>query len=225
MDFEAFDKIPRLSREVIVTEKVDGTNGVIGIERLTDTPSPNRADAVFQGPITSDVYVIFDHHLYLVQPGSRSRWLSEREDNFGFWKFVWENAMELVIKLGEGRHYGEWYGSGVNGNKYNLPPGEKRFMLFNTERWSGEASRPPCCEVSTVLFRGQFDELMGPAYTGCDCCYDNSVLDGILQGLALYGSRHVIGSAYSEGAIIFHHAGNLLFKKTILKDEEWKGSK
>jgi len=28
-----------------------------------------------------------------------------------------------------------------------------------------------------------------------------------------------------EGVVIYHRAGNLYFKKTILKDEEYKGKK
>jgi len=31
MEFKTFAKIPRLSRECIITEKIDGTNGVIWI--------------------------------------------------------------------------------------------------------------------------------------------------------------------------------------------------
>jgi hypothetical protein len=31
-EFKEFKKIPRLSREIIITEKIDGTNGVIYID-------------------------------------------------------------------------------------------------------------------------------------------------------------------------------------------------
>lgn len=32
MDFKAFPKISRLRREIIITEKIDGTNGIVAIE-------------------------------------------------------------------------------------------------------------------------------------------------------------------------------------------------
>jgi len=31
-EFQAFKKIPRLSREIVITEKIDGTNGLIYID-------------------------------------------------------------------------------------------------------------------------------------------------------------------------------------------------
>lgn len=83
MDFKAFTKIPRLSREMIVTEKIDGTNGVIGIGE----------DGEFQ-------------------VGSRSQWITPEKDNYGFARWAYENKDELM-RLGPGIHYGEWWGQGI----------------------------------------------------------------------------------------------------------------
>lgn len=83
-EFVGFPKIARLNREVIVTEKVDGTNALI---RVTD-----------------DVNDIFF--------GSKSRWVTPEADNFGFARWGYEHREEL-LKLGPGYHYGEWYGSGI----------------------------------------------------------------------------------------------------------------
>ena len=83
MEFVEFKKIPRLSRECIVTEKIDGTNGVICI---TETGE------------------------FLI--GSRTRWIDEHTDNHGFFKWATDNKNEL-LKLGVGTHYGEWWGSGI----------------------------------------------------------------------------------------------------------------
>jgi hypothetical protein len=83
VDFRPFQKIARLNRECVVTEKIDGTNGV--------------------------VYVGEDG---MVQAGSRSRWITVTQDNHGFAKWVEANADELR-KLGPGFHYGEWWGSGI----------------------------------------------------------------------------------------------------------------
>lgn len=84
MEHIEFPKIVRLSREIVITEKIDGTNGCI---------------------------CIGENGEFLV--GSRSRWLSpETEDNYGFLLWAMANKDELM-KLGVGWHYGEWWGSGI----------------------------------------------------------------------------------------------------------------
>ena len=79
-EFVPFPKIPRLHKECVVTEKIDGTNGLI--------------------------YITDDGDMFI---GSRNRWLSEDADNFGFHRWASENKSELM-KLGVGRHHGEWWG-------------------------------------------------------------------------------------------------------------------
>lgn len=179
VDFLQFPKIARLSREIIITEKIDGTNGVI--------------------------YVGEDGE---VLAGSRSQWVTTRAkggtDNHGFASWVEAHADELRT-LGPGRHYGEWWGSGIQ-RGYGLVKGEKRFSLFNTSRWTD--SRPPCCHVVPVLYTGMFvtDEIE-------DC----------LGWLKTSGSFAAPGFMRPEGVVIFHPQGNVGFKKTIDRDEEWKG--
>lgn len=102
--FVEFPKIARLSRECIITEKIDGTNGQI---------------------------CIADDGKMLV--GSRSRWITPEQDNYGFARWAMEHRDELMT-LGVGRHFGEWWGSGCQ-RGYNLPKGEKRWSLFNVSRW------------------------------------------------------------------------------------------
>lgn len=81
--FEEFPKIPRLSRDIVVTEKLDGTNASILISE--------------DGQI---------------QAGSRTRWIRVGDDNYGFAQWVEEHSEEL-LKLGPGHHFGEWYGSKI----------------------------------------------------------------------------------------------------------------
>lgn len=129
-DFKEFKKIPRLSREMIISEKIDGTNGVI--------------------------YIDENNNLFA---GSRNRWLwgstqdEIHNDNhaFAFWV---KNNKEELLKLGKGYHYGEWYGKGIQ-RGYGL--NEKRFTLFNSSRWSDDLIRPTCCEVVPVLYEGEFN--------------------------------------------------------------------
>lgn len=174
-EFLEFQKIPRLSRECVVTEKIDGTNGCI--------------------------YIGEDGE-FLV--GSRSRWITPDTDNFGFARWAYEREEDLR-KLGIGRHYGEWWGSGIQ-RGYGLK--EKRFSLFNTSVWGDDAIRPACCHVVPVLFHGVFD-----AYA----------VDRCIEKLAAQGSLASPGFMRPEGVVVYHIQGRAYFKKTIEKDEEPKG--
>ena len=173
--FEGFRKIPRLSRECVVTEKIDGTN--------------------------AQVYITEEGEFYT---GSRNRWITPEDDNYGFAKWAEENKEELM-RLGPGRHFGEWWGKSIQRN-YSLQ--ERRFSLFNTSKWGDDSIRPACCHVVPVLFKGEFS-------TGRIECS--------LEGLKNYGSYAVPGFMKPEGIVIYHVAGNCYFKKTIEKDEEHKG--
>ena len=172
-EFQEFPKMARLSREVIITEKIDGTN--------------------------AQVFISEDG---LIIAGSRTRWITPQDDNFGFAKWVEENKDEL-LKLGVGRHFGEWWGSGIQ-RGYDLPKGEKRFSLFNVSRWSDDSLRPKSCHVVPVLYQGLFDTVK---------------VNECLGNLKLNGSMASPGFMRPEGVVVFHIAGNIGFKKTIEKDE------
>ena len=124
-EFQQFPKIPRFSREIIITEKIDGTNAQIFI--------------------TEDLKMF---------AGSRNRWLTLEDDNYGFAAWVNSNYVEL-LKLGPGRHFGEWWGKGI---QRNYSQTEKKFSLFNVKRWSGTNTHPSCCSVVPILFQGPLEE-------------------------------------------------------------------
>lgn len=194
-EFHGFKKISRLTREIIITEKIDGTNGLIYIDE------------------TNNIFA-----------GSKSRWLwgnmqdEIHNDNYGFAYWVKVNKEDL-LKLGCGYHYGEWMGKGIQRN-YGLA--EKRFYLFNTGRWmempgnnpvSLDETRkfcPLCCRVVPILYKGIFN---------------TSIIQSVLDELKISGSRAVNGFMNPEGIIIYHTAGNLYFKKTIINDEKGKEEK
>ena len=220
--FTAFPKMARFSRECVITEKIDGTNASVYIVRSTESNpvSPHRAVAIAP---TED----FDtsREFYHIYAGSRTRWITPEDDNFGFAKWVQTNATDL-LRLGEGRHFGEWWGSGIQ-RGYGLKNGEKRFSLFNTLRWHlpGETAKrvaaadprlekrqeelPGCCSLVPVLWQGSFDSV-------------SVQTEGSLFELRKYGSRAAPGFMKPEGIVIFHVAGNVGFKKTIDKDESPK---
>lgn len=172
-EFQEFNKIARLSRNAIITEKINGTN--------------------------AQVHVLEDG---TVLAGSRNRYITPESDHFGFAKWVKEHEDELR-GLGEGRHFGEWWGSGIQGG-YGLKNGEKRFSLFNVAKWGDDAVRPKCCHVVPVLYSGLFTT---EAVIEC------------LDNLAKSGSVASPGFMDPEGVVIYHEAARTLFKKTLKKDE------
>lgn len=177
MDFEEFPKIPRLRRGCFITEKIDGTNACVAI----------ADDGV------------------TMKFGSRSRWITPEQDNHGFAKWAEANRDEL-LKLGPGRHFGEWWGQGIQ-RRYNLD--EKRFSLFNVGRWGegGPDTPPACCHVVPVLYRGEF----------------NSVeVENALNTLRDCGSAAAPGFTNPEGIIVWHAAARSFFKVTLEKDAEHK---
>lgn len=167
--FVGFPKVPRLHKEVIVTEKIDGTNAAVIITE--------------DGKIGAQ---------------SRTRLISPFEDNFGFARWVHDNANELML-LGPGHHFGEWWGSGIQ-RGYGLPKGEKRFSLFNVDRWTDDTVRPRCCHVVPVLARGVF------GFEDIQLAFGN---------LQFYGSRAAPGFMNPEGVMVYHTAARTYFKRTF----------
>ncbi len=185
--FEEFPKIYRWTRDLIITEKIDGTNS--------------------QVLITEDGRAL---------AGSRSRFITPESDNFGFARWVKEHEDELRSALGPGRHFGEWWGCGIQ-RGYGLK--EKRWSLFNVSRWrmpgmepwnEKQAEAPSCCHVVPELFRGMNEP---------------GVVEGQLRRLEEMGSQAAPGFRDPEGIVIFHVPSGTLFKKTIRKDEEPKGNR
>jgi len=172
--FEEFPKIARLSREIVVTEKIDGTNAQVAVD-----------------------------HDGTVRAGSRNRWISPENDNFGFARWVKENEALLRETLGVGRHYGEWFGAGIQ-RGYGLK--EKRFALFNVSRWADV--KPPLYSVP-ILYRGPFS---------------TDAIDDELACLAELGSEAASGFKPAEGVVIYHVAGNVYFKKTLVGDDSPKSA-
>lgn len=175
VEFEPFPKIARLTRECVITEKIDGTNAQIHISDAGE-----------------------------IQAGSRNGWIQPgKQDNYGFAGWV-EAHRESLLNLGPGRHFGEWWGLGINRN-YGLK--EKVFSLFNTSRWS--ENLPDCCRVVPLLYQGIFS---------------TDAVSEALAELQRDGSHAAPGFINPEGVVVFHVASGQLFKKTLVKDELWKGS-
>jgi len=166
-EFSEFPKIYRLNRDCVVSEKLDGTNA--------------------QVVVGEDMSV---------RAGSRTRWITPEADNHGFARWVKEHEEELKA-LGPGRHFGEWWGQGIQ-RKYGLT--EKRFSLFNTSRWNAETPPPACCHTVPVLYTGPFD---------------THVIADVAEALRASGSRAAPGFMNPEGIVVYHVHANQCFKFTL----------
>jgi hypothetical protein len=201
MEFVPFPKIARLNREIVITEKIDGTNASVVIQDLAleDGLGEKLTPAVlgtFQG--------------MTIRAGSRNRWITLQMDNHGFAKWVQDNAPTLIELLGPGQHFGEWWGRGIGKRHPHMSP--KRFSLFNVGRW-GEApggTAVPDLHVVPVLYRGLFDE---------------GTIRECVNQLRERGSIADPMCKNPEGIIIYHTAAKTLFKVTLEKDESYKGAK
>jgi hypothetical protein len=197
---QGFPKIARLQRDIVITEKIDGTNAQVFILDL-EVGAP--ADA----PLATFAR-------YGVWAGSRNRWLQPgKEDNFGFAAWVLANAEALAKGLGPGRHYGEWWGAGIQ-RRYALD--HKRFSLFNVSRWAAahfgndpallrdkQQYAPACCHVVPVLYSGPFTA---------------SAWEGALGQLRALGSVAAPGFMNPEGIVVFHTASSTFYKQTLVDD-------
>ena len=213
-DFQGFPKMARLSRECIITEKIDGTNAQVFIAPV------EKGEAI---PLHAIGAFDFAGVLHYMAAGSRTRWITPQQDNAGFAAWVERHFFPLT-QLGPGRHFGEWWGQGIQ-RKYGMI--EKRWSLFNVARWclhdetpsrivvddpsvvKTQEILPPCCHLVPVLYRGVFS---------------TKVCEDALNDLQARGSFAAPGFVKPEGIICYHVAGNVGFKKTLDNDAIPKGA-
>ena len=167
VEFKAWEKIPRENPfKVTITEKINGTNACI---------------------------IIQDGEIIGVQ--SRKRLITTEDDNYGFARWVDDNKSSL-INLGDGYHYGEWAGLGIQKNPHGLD--KKKLFLFNTFRWNeNNPNRPECCDVVPVMFQGQLTE---------------NKIQECLNDLELYAEE----GQTPEGVVVYYHAFRKYTKHTIV---------
>jgi hypothetical protein len=157
---------------MVITEKLDGTNAAIVITK----------DGEFACQ-------------------SRKRLITPDNDNMGFAAWAYERREELTGFLGTGRHFGEWWGKGIQ-RGYDMD--RKIFSLFNSHRWGPSDDlwdyRPDGLDVVPTLHRGHFD--LGTV--------ELAKLD-----LKLSGSKAAPGFMDPEGVIVWHPASGAKFKTTF----------
>lgn len=169
-EFKAWPKIPRFNTfNIRVTEKIDGTNACI-----------------YNGPNVE----------FHCQSRSKIITPEKNNDNYGFAYWAYSNKEELQ-KLGQGYHYGEWYGQGIQ-RGYNLD--EKRFAIFNTFR--PQETLPSKVTQVPIIYDGIFD---------------SKVLTRLEEKLIKEGSIISPGFMNVEGFIIYFYTSKELVKWIINK--------
>lgn len=126
LEFKPFGKILHIGKLYMsITQKINGSN--------------------------AQIYIYRDENNELqLEAASRTRWITPEDDNYGFARFCAENKHEFIDKLGEGRHFGEWCGNGINSGE-GLK--EKKLCLFNWRRWTGK-ELPDRVMVVPLLYKG-----------------------------------------------------------------------
>lgn len=127
--FKGWGSTTRENKNKTITEKLDGTNACIVAQ---------------DGKVTAQ---------------SRKRIITPDDDNFGFAKWVYDNAGALLDTLGYGYHYGEWFGEGIQKNPLGIEG--KRFALFHATKYTEdngyELNKVDGLETVPLLHHGQCD--------------------------------------------------------------------
>lgn len=189
-----FPKIPRLNRDILITEKIDGCNVAIGI---TDTGS--------------------------IYAQSRNSIITSDRDHFGFAGWV-ETNKEILKFLGPGIHFGEWWGVGINRgygiherrfSLFNIMRWRKtetgKTVIEEIQKYLPNVALVPVLYEGPWFTKDEHDSV--PEYTP----------DSSIEWLKRKGSCAAPNYMKPEGIVVYHKASDYLFKVTCERDQEWKG--
>lgn len=182
-EFQAFNKIGQYKGfGMSITQKIHGTNAQILIRKL-------------------------DNGEWLFRTGSRTRWIAPGDDNYGFAAWAYSNKEMLIDALGEGQHFGEWAGPGINSGEGLA---EKTFILFDWKHHANNFIKNGCPKnvllVPVLMYGGRFTD-------------EN--INGVMNALKENGSYLVPGFMRPEGIVI--NINGTLYKKVFDAEEtQWK---
>lgn len=219
LDFVGWPKIARLNRDIIVTEKINGTNAAI---------------------------VVLDDGIVYAQ--SRTRVVSTQSDNYGFARWVEQHKDALREFLGVGRHHGEWWGVGIQSG-YDLSERRFSLFntVKWTDSLEGQLAlsnlqaRGVAVHAVPTLYKGPWTANLGykDANTGEWLRLDEQEnwidVEGtenprprfapnfILEWLKRAGSQAAPGYMTPEGIVVYHRASDTCFKVLAENDQIHKG--
>lgn len=201
LEFESWGKTPRWTNEVMtITEKIDGTNACVVILPFERRyyESIERGEAILvRDPVREDDVV------FATQSRKKFIWPGKQSDNAGFAAWAWENAVDIVGDLGYGKHYGEWWGRGI---QRGYEQDTKRFSLFNPWRYSEDGDR-----LFTVKEMGTVPIL----YSGAA---SDEAVQSSLFNLEMEGSVAAPGYMNAEGVIVSYKLAQRSYKAFVNDD-------
>lgn len=197
IEFTAWPKTSRFFRDIVITEKIDGTNAAVGIQPVY--PEGNHDEFGLAYPVVGG-------QTYQVYAQSRNKLIRVGQDNAGFAGWVTGHAEELATFLGDGLHFGEWWGSGIQ-RGYGLQKGQKVFSLFNTHRFMDiEYASNGLVRSVPILYQGPMVE---------------KEITSALE-LLQEGSIAAPGFDRPEGICIYHTSSGIVQKVTLDNNDAGK---
>ena len=195
LEFKGFAKMNRFHDETMyISEKIDGTNAQLFIhDEYLDNEEGDTINPDTQKKATKLRKMLF---------GSRNRYVTPEDDNYGFASWAYKNAIDL-LKLPPGRHYGEWWGQGVQ-RGYGLK--EKKLSLFN-QSLQEIKHIIPCIDFVPLLYQGPFNL---------------DVINDVMSDLQKNGSKAAPGFMDVEGVVIYLKKSNIFFKRTFDDKHKWE---
>jgi hypothetical protein len=198
--FKPWSKIFRLYGPAVITEKIDGTNAAVQIKKIN-----------ISGPIEMRPTDVLDYDYATGKPGavyrlaaqSRKRIITPGEDNYGFAAWVQNNALALARTLGEGIHFGEWFGLGIN-RAYGMD--SRAFALFNTRKWADLYYDPKYLEDGALM--------SVPILKTTDNFSEDDLLEAV--SLLEHQGSQVVEGLFSnpEGVVVYWPQADHMFKYT-----------
>lgn len=247
LEFKSFSKTPRYKNLYVrITQKLDGTNGLIAINKYID----EGANEVIEFKVGSRNQWLPSSEEILQRDEEIKDWKEKFQaakdkgfieykdipinrivktkpeklhDNHGFSKWAHENKEALIAFLGEGYHFGEWCGKGIQ-NGEGLK--EKGFYLFSPpiryfKKYLTDQIKTPCdIEIPVPglhfvpeLFNGKLEDDFLNSIDG--------IIDHYAYNLQEEGSNIGDGSVKPEGLIVEIN-GKLTFKVILNESEKDK---
>lgn len=202
IEFKPFTKMPRLRDEYMyITEKLDGTNAQVFIYEKFSPETDVKVDLDEIEAFPNKEKVQGAVPVREMRIGSRNRYINSVMDNYGFAGWCYEHKEELM-KLPPGRHYGEWWGPGIQ-RGYSTK--FKQFSMFN-QSLRAIKEIIPCINFAPILYEGEFNL---------------EKIEEVMNSLKENGSAASPGFMEPEGVVIYLKKANLMFKKTY--DDRHKG--
>jgi hypothetical protein len=188
-EFKSWGSTTRENKNKTITEKIDGTNACIVAQN---------------GKVTAQ---------------SRKRIITPDDDNYGFARWVYDNAGALLDTLGYGYHYGEWFGEGIQKNPLGIEG--KRFALFHatkyTEQNGYELSKVDGLETVPLLHHGQCDVMTIPDIIE-ELDYEGSKVVGAKREVVNKMHFAYERAAAAEGIIIWNNETRTRTKMLLEND-------